>query len=171
MSDKRLSDREKTDAKDSNLRPELSRERTETIDLASLFTTDVSTTGSFDIREKIWATTFGKLIQALPIPVFLIDAAHKVLQANQACAKISPEYETMLGAPFCGFFRPSRSYEQVRSLLEEIFATRKTRVVEAVLSVGERQVWARITFRSLRIMEDRIVLALIEDLTKEKTQL
>ncbi len=48
-------------------------ESTESIELKSLFTRDVSASGSFDMREGIWATTFGKVIQALPIPAFLID--------------------------------------------------------------------------------------------------
>ena len=32
---------------------------TQTIDLGSLLTKDVTTSGSFDIRGSIWATTFG----------------------------------------------------------------------------------------------------------------
>jgi len=43
-------------------------EATQTIDLSSLLTRDTTSSGSFDIRGQIWSTTFGKLLQALPIP-------------------------------------------------------------------------------------------------------
>src|SRR5208283_1887358 len=72
---------------------------TETIDLATLFTANISATGSFDIGSEIWTTTFGQLLQALPIPALLIDASCCVLQANQACTKISSAYQKILGGP------------------------------------------------------------------------
>ncbi len=62
---------------------------TETIDVTSLFSKELSDTGSFDIRGDIWKTTFGQVLQALPIPAFLIDQDCNLLFANQACSKIS----------------------------------------------------------------------------------
>lgn len=144
---------------------------TETIDLALLLNQDVSTTGSFDIRSEIWTTTFGKVLQALPIPAFLVDPNHHLTHANQACSKISPEYPALLGANFSRLFSESESYEKIHSLLEEVFAARKTRVGEAILEITGRRIWARMTLRSLRIMGDRFALCLIEDLTNERTQL
>lgn len=144
---------------------------TETIDLASLLTKDVSTTGSFDIRGEIWTTTFGKVLQAIPIPAFLIDTEYNALQANQACSKISPAYETVLGAPFVRLLAGSSSRDRIQTLIEEVFATRKTRVGEAILKISDRKIWARMTLRSVRIMQDRFALALIEDLTNERKQL
>jgi PAS domain S-box-containing protein len=171
MSQKRLPNFDDPDPEELLHRPRLTKEGTETIDLASLFTADVSTSGSFDIRGNIWATTFGKLIQALPIPAFLIDGEHNILQANQACSRINPKHEAFPGNSFCDFVRDSEAPENLRLLLEEVLVTRKTKVVEAVLSIEGREMWARMTFRSVKIMEDRFVLALIEDLTKEKRQL
>jgi two-component system, cell cycle sensor histidine kinase and response regulator CckA len=144
---------------------------TETIDLASLLTKDVSTTGSFDIRGEIWTTTFGKVLQAIPIPAFLIDTGYNVLQANQACSKISPAYETVLGAPFSGLLAVPLGRDRIQTLIEEVFAARKTRVGETLLQIGDRKIWARMTLRSVRIMQDRFALALIEDLTNERKQL
>jgi len=144
---------------------------TETIDLASLLTKDVSTTGSFDIRSEIWTTTFGKVLQALPIPALLIDANYHVIQANQACSKISSTCEMLLDAPFSDLFAESQPCEKVQPLLEEVFASRKTQVAEATLKIAGRKIWARMTFRSLRIMRDRVALCLIEDLTNERKQL
>jgi two-component system, cell cycle sensor histidine kinase and response regulator CckA len=153
-------------------RPLLGSENpTETIDLASLLTKDVSTTGSFDIRGEIWTTTFGKVLQSLPIPAFLIDADYHVMEANQACSKISFVCDMLLGALFSDLFAESAACEKVQPLLEEVFATRKTRVGEALLKIADRKIWARMTFRSLRIMQDRYILCLIEDLTNERKQL
>ncbi|MGO9567736.1 MAG: PAS domain S-box protein [Desulfomonilaceae bacterium] len=151
--------------------PQEVEQATETIDLASLFTTDISATGSFDIGSEIWTTTFGKLIQALPIPAFLINTDCRVLQANQACAKISPIYEKTLGGFFSQLFPGSGVSGKIQSLLEEVFATRRTTVAQAVLQIGEVRIWARMTFRSVRVMSERFILALIEDLTSEKKEI
>ncbi len=61
---------------------------TQSIDLADLLTRDVSSSGSFDIRGGIWATTFGKLMQALPIPAVLVDQSFKMVAANQAWGRM-----------------------------------------------------------------------------------
>lgn len=160
------------DGKDDTARPLLGIESlTETIDLASLLTKDISTTGSFDIRGEIWTTTFGKVLQALPIPAFLIDTNYQVMQANQACSKISTAGDSLLGVGFSSLFSGFEACERVQSLLEDVFATRKTKVGEAILKIAGRRIWARMTLRSLRIMRDRFALCLIEDLTNERKQL
>ena len=69
---------------------------TQSIDLADLLTKDITSSGSFDIRGEIWATTFGKLLQALPIPGMLLDDSFNVVVVNQACGKIKPQYESIL---------------------------------------------------------------------------
>ncbi|MGO9567917.1 MAG: PAS domain S-box protein [Desulfomonilaceae bacterium] len=144
---------------------------TETIDLTSLFSKDLSTTGSFDIRGDIWKTTFGQVLQALPIPAFLIDQDCNLLFANQACSKISSSYEKILGAPFRTLFPNPAVSSKVQLLLEDVFSTRKTKVAQGILQLQESIVWARITFRSVRIMQERHLLALIEDLSSEKKQI
>ena len=53
----------------------LDDESTQTIELNELFTRDLTTTGSFDVRSAIWKTNFGRMIQALPIPTLMIDQA------------------------------------------------------------------------------------------------
>ena len=76
-------------------------ESTESIELKSLFTRDVTVSGSFDIRGGIWATTFGKVIQALPIPAFLIDEFLNVAVANQACGRFTPDVRKDPGEAVC----------------------------------------------------------------------
>ncbi|MFC1834562.1 PAS domain S-box protein [Thermodesulfobacteriota bacterium] len=150
---------------------QLAQTRTETINLSDLFTKDLTSSGSFDVRGDIWATTFGKLIQALPIPAFLIDQSHQIVAANQACAKISPGYAEVLGTPFsCLMTKPS-SEAKIKSIMEEVFTTRKTRTAEATLKLGRKKIWGRMTFRSMRILGDKYIFVLVEDLTHEKRQI
>jgi len=149
----------------------LGSETTESIELKSLFTRDVTTSGSYDVRGGIWATTFGKVIQALPIPVFLIDESLKVTVANHACGRFTPYYEKIQGKPFAALFGGPSAAETAQSVLERVFSDRKARIGEGMLRVDNAMLWARMTFRSIRIMNERFVIVLVEDLTREKVQL
>ena len=84
--------------------PSLDDESTQTIELTDLFTRDLTTTGSFNVRGEIWKTTFGKVIQALPIPTLLIDQSFRIAVANQAWGKISLKYEEMQHLLFSRLF-------------------------------------------------------------------
>jgi PAS domain-containing protein len=146
-------------------------ESTESIELKTLFTRDITESGSFDVRGGIWASTFGKVIQALPIPSFLVDRELRVTVANQACGRWTPNYESILGRPFAGLLGGPVAEKRVQSILESVFSDRRPRVGEGSLRIGGRGVWARMTFRSIRIVEERFVLILVEDLTREKSRL
>ncbi|HMK34794.1 MAG TPA: PAS domain S-box protein [Desulfomonilaceae bacterium] len=141
---------------------------TQSIDLGGLLTNDLTPSGSFDIRDSFWSTTFGKVIQALPIPAFLIDKRHTVLVANQACARITSQYDKMQGASFFQFFPGAADAERIRSALEDVFSSRRPRVSQSHMQVDGARIWGRLTFRSIRMLNDRLVLALVEDLTNEK---
>lgn len=146
-------------------------ETTESIELKALLTRDLSASGSFDVRSEIWATTFGKVVQALPIPTFLIDATLKITVANQACGMFTPEYEKVQGRLFSSLVGGSSTARSVDALLERVFSDRTPRVGEGTLKIDGAMVWARMTFRPIRILNDRFVLVLVEDLTREKVQL
>jgi hypothetical protein len=146
-------------------------ESTESIELKSLFTRDVTISGSFDVRGGIWATTFGKVIQALPIPAFLIDEFLNVAVANQACGRFTPEYEKIQGRPFASLLGGPEAAKKAVSLLNGLFSDRKPRVGEGRLRIEDAMVWGRMTFRSIRVIDERFVLVLVEDLTREKIQL
>jgi len=141
---------------------------TETIDLHNLFTSDVTSSGSFDVREGIWGTTFGRLVQALPIPALLIDRSFDIMVANQACGKISPQHKGIQGRPFGDLFAVPSEAERVLSVVEEVLSTRQPKTTESLLEIAESRTWGRMTFRSIRIIEERSILLLIEDLTLEK---
>lgn len=151
--------------------PDMGDQTTATIDLSGLFTSELTDSGSFDIRGDIWATTFGKLLQALPIAGILIDREGNVFQANQACRRVIGRGESIEGTPFCSLLVDEGTAENAGVVLEKVFRDRRPRVGEAWLEVNGSKIWARMTFRSIRIMTERFVLTLLEDLTAQKKQL
>ncbi len=100
---------------------------TETIHLNNLLTEDLTPSGSFQLG-KIPATTFGKLLEALPMPAFLIDLSYCVAFANEACRKISADYEGTEGTSFSSLFPEPSASKKVGAILEEVFSTRKSKV-------------------------------------------
>jgi signal transduction histidine kinase/ActR/RegA family two-component response regulator len=141
---------------------------TQTIDLTSLFTKDLTTTGSFDVSNGIWKTTFGKVLQALPIPVLLVDTSYRNIMANQAWARIDKNYGETVYCPISELFPTDSLAKKAKAILEEVFEQRKSRVAQATLEIGNRKIWTRMTFRSIRIGSERFVLVLIEDLTVDR---
>jgi PAS domain S-box-containing protein len=146
-------------------------QRTETIDLNALFTKDITASGSFDIRGEIWRTTFGRMLQALPIAALLVEQNLSVTAANEACKTISPDYEDILGSPFCDLFRTKSARSQALSIIQAVFEDRRPRVFSGVLKLHGNKIWGRATLRSVRIMTERFVLVLLENLTRETEQL
>jgi Bacterial regulatory proteins, luxR family/PAS domain len=144
---------------------------TQTIDLGSLLTKDVTTSGSFDVSGGIWATTFGKLMQALPIPVLLVDESYGVVVANQAFGRLPRTVSEIQGAPFHYFFSDPTVADEMQSVLEAVFTTRIPQVVETIAGHRKEKIWCRMTFRSIRMGGDRFTLIVIEDLTAEKRAL
>jgi diguanylate cyclase (GGDEF)-like protein/PAS domain S-box-containing protein len=149
----------------------LENEPTVTIDIHNLFTRDVTTSGSFDIRSGIWATTFGKLIQALPIPAVLVNRYKRIVAANQAFGRIDENYEDIIDSDFQALFRDPAAAKKAGSILEKILDTRKPQVSEGILQIGVSRIWGRMAFRSVRIVSERHIMVLIEDLTAEKRQI
>jgi two-component system, sensor histidine kinase and response regulator len=143
---------------------------TETIDLESLVAHERCATAGFDFKE-VRTTSFGKLLNALPLPTILIDQSGVIAFANQACKKINTDAHTIIGTPFSGLFPDAASARNAQSLVERVFATRKPLVAEAVLEIEKSRIWGRMNFRCLRIGGERSVLLLLEDLTLEKKQL
>lgn len=144
---------------------------TDSLDLTSLFHAHVTVSGSFDIGGEIWSTTFGKVIQAMPIPSLLVDQQYKVTAANEACGRMSRDYKSIIGSPFLSMFAGPFGARKVQTLVDDIFADRKPRMEEAVLKIGRATMLGRMTLRSIRIAKERFLLVLIEDLTAEKLQL
>jgi hypothetical protein len=123
-------------------------------DLTSLFTKEITDSGSFDIRGDIWATTFSKVLQALPIPALLVDQLAVVFQTNQAWERVIQDSTSIIGKGFSDLFSHEYSGQEAQSLIETILTDRKTRVTKAWLKIDNVEIWARMTFRPIRIMRD-----------------
>ncbi|MFH1112637.1 MAG: PAS domain S-box protein [Pseudomonadota bacterium] len=143
----------------------------ETIDLSRLLSKELTDSGSFNISGDIWATTFGKLMQAMPIPALLLDETAGIFQANDACGRLVRNHRELIGSSFVDLIMDPSTREQASSLVESVFSDRKARSCEIWINPQSRHRWTRITFRPIRIMGERYVLALLEDLTAEKEQL
>ncbi len=143
---------------------------TETIDLDSLFTAAVTTSGSFAL-SSVEATSFGKLLHALPLPVLLIDESSNVFFVNQSFKKITEDYGKIQGKPFESLFPNAVAASVNRSHVEQVFSTRKPLSSEAVIQIDRTRIWGRLHFRALKVGKDRYILALIEDLTHERKKI
>jgi len=144
-------------------------EDTESINVTTLVT-EVTSSGSFNVTQ-FKTTSFSKLLQALPVPALLIDESHRIVFANQACSKINPYPDKLLGSSAAEMSLTSGASEKIRSTLEDVFSTRKPQTCDSVLGPADTGVWGRLFFRSLRLDENRLVLLVVEDLTLEKKQL
>lgn len=148
----------------------LQRESTETIDLEGLFPRDLTMSGSFDLRQ-MRKLAFGKLLESIPLPTFLLDGTQRIVFANGVMTDLSPEAGSLVGMSFVSLFPGTADSERAASLLTTILEDRKTKVFEGIVRVADRVIWSRLHLRSIRFKADRLVLAIIEDLTAEKRQL
>lgn len=141
----------------------------DTIDLDSIFTADVTMSGSFNVRD-IHLTSFARLLNAIPLPVVLVDRFAGVKFANEGWGKIVSEYHSILNTPFPRLFPEPETARKVHAIIEAVFSDRKTQTAEGWLLIRENRIWGRMSFRSLRLGSERFVLVPVEDLTLEKRQ-
>jgi PAS domain S-box-containing protein len=158
---------------DAESQPEFlsfSEQLTESIDIDSVFTKDVTSSGSFDLRHAR-NISFARLLAALPIPTFVVDTSHKIVFFNQVMARQEGESHPELGALFSSLFPSVEERNRVTAVVNEVFRDRKTQVFEGAAYIRGRLRWCKIHLRSIRFRKERLVLAIVEDLTAEKKQL
>lgn len=143
---------------------------TRTLDLTSLFHHDVDSSGSY-YTKGIRSTLFGRLLEALPVPALLLGASRNVVFANRAWGRTGISSEDVSSKQFASLFPAGPVADELDSLAQSVFATRKVFSRETVLGVGDRGIWARLTLRSIRLGPERLLLVLIEDLTAQKREL
>ena len=74
-------------------------------------------------------------------------------------------------SPFADLFCDPEAKKNAQYLVEEVFSTRKPRLWQTVMEINGKRIWGRLTFRSIRVMRERFILTLVENLTREKAQL
>jgi len=145
-------------------------EATDTIDFTTWVPRGLTFTGSFDLRNSR-IRSFTKLLESIPIPVFLVDSEYSVLFGNAACGTVDGVTREARTSEMSALFPIPRESETVRKMAEATLATRRPRVTEATVKLRGEEHCGRIHLRSLRMGNERFILALVEDLTLEKGQL
>ncbi len=145
-------------------------EPTQSIDLQGLVA-ELDTLGAELRTDDLERTPFGKLMEAVPIPIVLLDGDRRITFLNQAVGKISQEYDSLRGKEFASLFPNATIGNRVDSLIKIVYFNRQIQVVEAVVQIGNSRIWGRVHLQPLRWGSETYALALIENLTLEKKQL
>ncbi|MEW6110754.1 MAG: PAS domain-containing protein [Thermodesulfobacteriota bacterium] len=148
---------------------------TETIDVSSLFDHDAYSSGAFSL-SGLESAVFGRLLDALPIPALLLDRGYCVRFANRFFKKLAVDDTWASGKLFTDLI--SRPRDSVRAealvykaefMLERAFLSGKRQIVETILDLGNNaRIWARIHLQTVRIIHDKHLLLLTEDVTCER---
>ncbi len=154
----------------------MGEEPTQTIDLHSLFSYDVGKSGIFDLSD-ISSTSLGKLLNAIPVPLVLVDQWFCIAFVNQACEKLRVNSSALKGSRFTDLLPTPDDAARARDLetktmllLEKAFADRKPQKAEAILEIGKQRIWSRLHLRSVRLSSARYIMVIIEDVTYERTK-
>lgn len=148
---------------------ELRSVSTETIDLNTLYTRDFTQSGSFDLR-KVETTSLGELLESLPIATLLVDMDGKIVFANRAFEKVSPQYREVVGTEFVSLFPGPAIAKKARAVLNKVIQTRKPQSGQGPMRIYKSYLWGRMHFRSIRFGDERSVMVLVEDLSLERKQ-
>lgn len=137
--------------------------REPTIDLGGSFTTDVSVSGSFDLK-RFRLSSVGKLLRAIPIPTLLVDEKGRIAFANNPCSRLLPKHVDAEGSDFAVLFSSSRDCENEGQLIEKVLAQRVPLVTERIVGHPADRMLGRIHLRAVRVHKVRYILVVIEDL-------
>ncbi len=142
-------------------------EQTQSIDLRSLVPEEVTVSGSFDFR-KVKHASFGKLLEAISIPTFLVARSHTLTFANSAFFKMAGGNVNLKAVTFASLFPTPRAAREAQLLLERVFREREPQVRETKLRVSSGEIWGRLHLSTIRLSNQRMVMAQVENLTAEK---
>jgi diguanylate cyclase (GGDEF)-like protein/PAS domain S-box-containing protein len=145
-------------------------ETTQSIDVGSLFTREVASSGTFDLRS-VQSSSLGQLLQAIPVPSLLVDPSGHILFANWAGEGPGDGDDKNIPTAFPELLPNRVLANRASRLITDVFASREIRVWEAPMSIAERRMWGRMHFRPIRMGTERSVLIIIEDLTAEKKRM
>ncbi len=143
---------------------------TETIHLDGLFTADLTTSGSFDVKG-LRGTAFGKLLESLPIPALILDESCRINFSNEAWGRFNAGHKQLEGRSFLELFPDPDSAASAEALVSEAFRDRRARAKQQSLVIQGKPMWVRIYLRCVRLSNGRVMLCLVEDLTLERKQL
>ncbi len=131
---------------------------------------NVTESGSFDLRRTT-LDAYGRLMDAMPIPVLLIDISGRIQFANSAFLDVSGDLSGICGGSFYSMFADAAATRHAERLLQDVVIQRKPQFWEGILLVGGNEIWSRMHLRSIRFGNERSIMIVIQDLTTEKREL
>lgn len=143
---------------------------TDSIDLRGLVA-EIDTLEDESLPTAIGESSFGRLIEALPIPGLLLDHEGVITFVNMSCRKICRNPDGLSDEHIASLFPSPKNADQCRALVRRVVQTRQTQVIEGLLYIQGAQIWARTHLRPVRLARQLVVLVLVEDLTLEMKRL
>ena len=143
---------------------------TETIDFGKRNLDALTESGSFYV-QGLSGSAIGRLLNALPLPVLIIDPLLVIMFANRAWDLLVSNRHHIEGLPAYSIFFDRKFGQKMKAMMENVLATRKPVSAEGMIKIENRAIWGRIHFRSFRTPCGRSVLSILEDLTAQKKQL
>ncbi len=130
---------------------------------------DVTETGSFDLT---WLTiaNFGRLLNAIPIPVLLLNEFGGIEFVNSTFESLLPNAK-MVPSSFFHLVPSESDLSNIKKLLNSCLGSRKPGKWQGFLNIPANPIWCRLHIRSIRVSAHKSALILIEDLTGEKREL
>jgi PAS domain S-box-containing protein len=131
---------------------------------------DVTDSGSFDLRW-LRVAAFGKLLEAIPLPILLVNVDGDIQLANKAFLNLARLPDSVVGWSFYSLFPDAEEMRLAEKLLRSVLAIRRPEFTTGLLRLAGNEIWCRMSLRAIRFGSERSVLVLIEDLTAEKREL
>lgn len=131
---------------------------------------DITESGSFDLRWLRMAA-FGKLLEAIPVPILLVNVDGGIQLTNRAFLNLARLPDSMVGWSFSSLFPDPGEMKLAEKLLENVSKARRPEFTTGLLRLAGNAIWCRMTLRPIRFGHERSVLVLIEDLTAEKREI
>jgi two-component sensor histidine kinase len=145
---------------------------TSSIDVSSMLDEikELDESGSFYF-PVLQTTSFGRLLECLPIGCFLLDEKVRICFCNSYWAGGSQNSEDFLGKSFFSLIVGEERAKLIENRLLEVYETRAPMEVEAVLNALGKKLFGRLHVRSIRMGNARYLLVLFLDLTPQRKQL
>jgi PAS domain-containing protein len=139
--------------------------------------TNTFPTAGFDL-SGVGRASLLEVLDALPLPVILVDRDYTIVFCNEACATICADYRRLEGRPFTDLApRPldedrARLFaETAKALLTRAFTTGVSQSTEGVLEIDRAKLLVRYNLRSIVVEGDIRLLVLINNITSQKARL
>ena len=115
---------------------------TETIDLDNLVSSQMTLSGSFDLRS-VHESSLAKLLAVLPTPVLLVDHSQTIVFANDICANPVDKGKGLEGLPLSSIFTGLDEAMKFDTLIEMVFAQRKPASYQCHTESWERPIMGK----------------------------